>query len=138
MMRTLITFVAFLLPALFCPVHANDAQLRKEAQEALRRGSDFFLDHVATEGGYLWRYSEDLDRREGEGRATDTMVWVQPPGTPSVGTAFLNAYHDTNDAHYLEAARKAGYCLVRGQLQSGGWDYRIYFDPKQRGRYAYR
>ena len=39
---------------------------------------------------------------------------------------------------YVECGEKAGYCLVRGQLQSGGWDYRIYFDPKQRSRYAYR
>jgi hypothetical protein len=29
-------------------------------------------------------------------------------------------------------------CLVRGQLQSGGWDYRIEFAPKERAKYAYR
>ena len=25
----------------------------------------------------------------GEGKATETQVWVQPPGMPSVGKAFL-------------------------------------------------
>ena len=76
--------------------------------------------------------------REGEGTATDTMIWVQPPGTPSVGMAFLTAYEATGDSCYLDAARGAAHALVRGQLRSGGWDYRIEFDPERRRRYAYR
>ena len=46
--------------------------------------------------------------REGEGRANETTVWVQPPGTPSIGMAFLDAYEATGDPTYLEAARRAG------------------------------
>ncbi|MBN2477175.1 MAG: polysaccharide lyase [Pirellulales bacterium] len=111
---------------------------RRRAAEALHNATVFFRDQVATEGGYLWRYSEDLATREGEGRASKTTVWVQPPGTPSVGIALLGAYHATGDDDYLDAARQAGYCLVRGQLRSGGWDYRIEFDLAQRKRYAYR
>ena len=38
----------------------------------------------------------------------------------------------------MELARKAGHCLVRGQLRSGGWDYRIVFGEQKRERYAYR
>ena len=38
----------------------------------------------------------------------------------------------------LDAARDTAYALVNGQLASGGWDYRIYFDPKERQRCAYR
>ncbi len=117
---------------------ADDALLRRQAAETLRKASEFFCNRVATEGGYLWRYSEDLARREGEGKATASMVWVQPPGTPSVGMVFLEAYRATGEEYYREAARKAGHCLVRGQLRSGGWDYRIEFDPAQRKRYAYR
>jgi hypothetical protein len=93
---------------------------------------------VATEGGYLWRYSSDLTRREGERPATATMVWVQPPGTPAVGLAFLEAHEATGDATYRDAARDAANALVRGQLRSGGWDYQIEFDPEKRTKYAYR
>lgn len=111
---------------------------RRQAAGALRKAVEFFRTEVATEGGYLWRYSEELARREGEGRASATTVWVQPPGTPAVGIAFLEAYDATGEADYLDAAREAGRCLVRGQLRSGGWTYRIEFDPQQRRRYAYR
>jgi PelA/Pel-15E family pectate lyase len=111
---------------------------RDEAANALKSAVRFFTAEVATEGGYLWRYSKDLDNREGEGIADDATVWVQPPGTPSVGIALLAAYHATGDTEYLRAAIETGHCLVRGQLRSGGWDYRIVFDPKARARYAYR
>jgi PelA/Pel-15E family pectate lyase len=121
-----------------CAVRSAEAELRQQATRALRQATDFFRTRVATQGGYLWRYSEDLAEREGEGRASAHTVWVQPPGTPSVGMALLDAYHATGDAYYLEAARQAGECLVRGQLRSGGWTYRIEFDPQQRRRYAYR
>jgi hypothetical protein len=107
-------------------VSANEATLKEQAAKALRRATAFFRTQVSTEGGYLWRYSEDLARREGEGKATDTMVWVQPPGTPSVGMAYLTAYEATGDSYYLNAARDTG------------WDYRIEFKPKRRRRYAYR
>jgi len=117
--------------------HAEDLS-RDEAATALKSAVRFFTADVATEGGYLWRYSEDLAYREGEGRADEQTVWVQPPGTPSVGIALLAAYHATGNKDYLQAAVDAGMCLVRGQLRSGGWDYRIVFDPTARKRYAYR
>lgn len=112
--------------------------LRHRAAASLKKACRFFAEQVATEGGYLWRYSADLSRREGEGKASETTVWVQPPGTPSVGMALLQLYHDTGDEDYLTWAMRAGLCLVRGQLVSGGWQYRIDFDPKQRARYAFR
>jgi len=112
--------------------------LRMEATQALRRATDFFRTEVATEGGYLWRYSEDLKYREGEGKADAQTVWVQPPGTPSVGMAYLRAFEVTGDAYYLEAAKETAHALVRGQLRSGGWDYRIHFDADRRRKVAYR
>ncbi|OHB86163.1 MAG: hypothetical protein A2V98_21325 [Planctomycetes bacterium RBG_16_64_12] len=138
MIRPLVSLLSLLALAWPCPARSDETQLRRRAPEALRKATDFFTGQVATEGGYLWRYSDDLARREGEGKASETTVWVQPPGTPSVGMAFVSAYRHTSDPHYLEAARQAGDCLVRGQLESGGWDYHISFDPQERKRYAYR
>ncbi|MHC4180324.1 MAG: pectate lyase [Planctomycetota bacterium] len=137
-MRASVSIVALLSACLPCAARSDEAALRRQAARALRQAADFFRTEVSTEGGYLWRYSEDLARREGEGRASASTVWVQPPGTPSVGMAFLEAYQATGDVYYLDAARQAGYCLVRGQLRSGGWTYRIEFDPPGRRRYAYR
>ncbi len=99
---------------------AGDKGLRGDAAKGLAKAVEFFASRVATEGGYLWRYSEDLTRREGEGVASPTTVWVQPPGTPSVAMAFLKAYEATGHPACLEAARQAGECLVRGQVRSGG------------------
>ncbi len=115
----------------------EERTLHEQATDALRRASDFFAHEVADHGGYLWRYSEDLSKREGESRVARGTVWVQPPGTPSVGRAFLDAYEATDDKRYLSAAVDVGMCLVQGQLESGGWDYRIEFG-KSRRRYAYR
>ncbi len=107
-----------------------------EAQQAMRRATDYFTTQVSTEGGYLWHYSRDLKYREGEGRARDTMVWVQPPGTPTVGAAYLEAYQKTGQAYLLKAARAAGEALIKGQLKSGGWNY--YIDFKRRAQMQYR
>jgi PelA/Pel-15E family pectate lyase len=78
----------------------------------------------------LWRYSADLSERAGEEKATASQIWVQPPGTPSMGMAFLHAYETTRDPRYLDAAKAAADALVTGQLESGGWDYVVEFDPK--------
>ena len=63
---------------------------------------------------------------------------MQPPGTPSVGLAFLDVYKKTGDPYYLEAAIETANALVKGQLQSGGWTYHIEFDPDKRKGCAYR
>ncbi len=136
--RKLVVFCTVIMGLLPLSLKAAEAALEEQAAKAMHRATDFFRTKVSTEGGYLWRYSEDLSRREGEGTATDTMVWVQPPGTPSVGMVYLKAYEATGDLYYLDAARDVAYALVKGQLRSGGWDYRIEFDPERRQRYAYR
>jgi len=105
---------------------------RSEAEAGLKRAAAFFCEKVATEGGFLWAYSEDLKLREGENVADDRTVWVQPPGTPTVGLAFLRAWQVTRDPYYLDAARAAGQCLLRGQLRGGGWPYMIPFDAPRR------
>ena len=131
---------SFVLLLLTFGVQASNAQAptRDEAAAALKKAVTFFRDQVSVEGAYLWRYSEDLSLREGEGKATATLAWVQPPGTPEVGDALLEAYERTGEKYLLDAAAATAHALVKGQLHSGGWDYRIEFDPKERPRYAYR
>ncbi|UCH34189.1 MAG: hypothetical protein JSV65_16865 [Armatimonadota bacterium] len=113
-------------------------ELVNAAREAMRRAVRYFTAEVATHGGYLWSYSEDLTQREGEGKATPTQIWVQPPGTPAVGFAYLRAYEVTKDTLYLDAARAAAEALAWGQLACGGWDYRIDFDEQASEHWYYR
>lgn len=107
-----------------------------DAKQAIKRATRFFTDEVSTEGGYLWTYSEDLSLREGEDRATKSMIWLQPPGTPTVGEAFLSAYQKTGEPCLLDAAKGAANALIKGQLKSGGWGH--YIDFKKRENVQYR
>ena len=106
------------------------------ARQAMQQATNYFTSQVSTEGGYLWKYSQDLKDREGENRAPASRVWVQPPGTPSVGEAYLRAYQKTGEPYLLKAAKSAAYALVNGQLKSGGWNY--YIDFEDRKSYQYR
>ena len=118
----------FALACVATAVSAAEDVLAKDARAALAKATAF-MRSISAEGGYLWRYSPDLKERSGEVAATPSQVWVQPPGTPSMGMAFLRAYQATGDAQYLEAAKAAADALAVGQLESGGWDYVIDFDP---------
>ena len=111
-------------------VAADPGPLRDEATSALRRAATFYRSQVASHGGYVYYYSVDLTRRFGEGPATLDQIWVQPPGTPTVGLAYLKAWEATGDRFYLDAAREAAEALVHGQLVSGGWTNAIDFDPR--------
>ena len=119
-------------------VRAEETLTRDEANKALQKAVTFFREKVSIEGGYLWRYAEDLSLREGEDKATATQAWTQPPGTPSVGDALLAAYERTGEKYLLDAAVDAARSLVKCQLCSGGWDYRMEYDPEARKAYAYR
>jgi len=109
-----------------------DAALRDTAKSAMRKAAEYYRGRVAYRGGYVYYYSPDLKQRYGEGVATPTQIWVQPPGTPTVGLAFLAAYRATGEQLYLDAAREAGKALLYGQLKSGGWQNSVDFDPRGR------
>jgi hypothetical protein len=129
------------LPVLLlsCLRSAAEAQpTHAQAVEAMHKGVTFFREHASAGGGYVYRLSADLSKREGEGVVTPTIAWIEPPGTPAVGMAYLEAYRLTGDPLLLEAAVETGMALVRGQLESGGWDNMIEFDPDRRSRFSYR
>ncbi|WP_166828708.1 pectate lyase [Thalassoroseus pseudoceratinae] len=106
--------------------------------KTMRKAARFYREDVATHGGYVYVYDIDLDRRWGEGEATKDQIWVQPPGTPTVGLAYLKAYQATGDQYFLEAARDAANALVYGQVKSGGWTNCIDFDPRGKRVSQYR
>ena len=125
---SIIVVSILLLFSTSCRLFANRV-LREQVLVTMHNASTFFFSNVASHGGYVYYYSVDLKRRWGEGIATRDQIWVQPPGTPTVGMAYLKAYEATGDRFYLDGATKAAEALVYGQLQSGGWTNCVDFDP---------
>ncbi len=117
---------------------AAEPPSRDGVRSALSKASVFFQQEVASGGGYVYAYSGDLALREGEGKAEKNAIWIQPPGTPAVGEAFLDAYAATGDQLHLQGARAAAEALVRGQLQSGGWYYHVVVEGEGRKAFRYR
>ena len=101
--------------------HGEDRVSEATVISAIREAGAFYRTKVAVHGGYVYHYSVDLSQRWGEGVAAADQIWVQPPGTPTVGMAFLKAYEATGDRYFLDAAREAAEALAYGQLSSGGW-----------------
>jgi hypothetical protein len=89
----------------------------------MKRATRFMVEEVATGGGYVWNYLPDRSRRWGELEARATQIWIPPPGTPSMGHLFLDAYHATRDEYYYRAADAVGRALIAAQHPSGGWNY---------------
>ncbi|MBE0536589.1 MAG: hypothetical protein IH624_13060 [Phycisphaerae bacterium] len=121
-----IVVAAGILFATFTDCAAEDS-LPQEARVALRKATEYFRS-IATNGGYAGIYSLDLKERYGEAvyeKAKATEIWVQPPGTPTVGQCYLRAWKATGDAYYLDAARDVARALVWGQRAAGGWDHRV-------------
>jgi PelA/Pel-15E family pectate lyase len=116
---------------LVSPIRAGQAKpeapLQVQALEAMKSATAYMVDTVSTNGGYVWDYLPDLSRRWGEMEAFDTMIWIQPPGTTSMGHLFLDAYRATNDPVFLHAAEKAARAVIWGQLPTGGWNYIVDF-----------
>ena len=114
-----------LLLAQGCIVAENP--LVQQSKTVLRNASAYFHS-ISTQGGYVGLYSVDLQQRYGEAlyeEAKATEIWVQPPGTPSVGECYLRAYRITGEEEYLTAATDAARALAWGQRTVGGWDHRV-------------
>ncbi|MCA9085755.1 MAG: pectic acid lyase [Planctomycetaceae bacterium] len=107
-------------------------------EQTMKQAAEFYHRKVATHGGYVYHYSLDLSQRWGEGEATKDQIWVQPPGTPTVGLAYLAAFDATKDRFYLDAATDCAKALVYGQVRSGGWTNCIDFNPRGERTSTYR
>ncbi len=125
----------------FLPIRdaaAYDEALAAEARTVALRAARFYQSVLSLDGSYVWQYAPDLSARRGEGAVGPNIGWIEPPGTPAVGAAFLRLYEATEDPVLLNAAVEVGSILLRTQLLSGGWYLLIELDPDGRARWCYR
>ena len=94
-----------------------------DVKNAMRRATQYMMDVVAYQDGFVWNYLPDFSRQWGELEAKRTMVWLQTPSTPDIGQVLIDAYHATGDEYYYDCALRVVRCIVRGQLPCGGWNY---------------
>lgn len=99
------------------------ATASRRVVDVMKRASDFMRERCAVNGGYVWQYAADFSRRWGEMEAYPTMIWIQPPGTATIGHLFLDCYHATQDEYFYEAAEEDGRALAASQHPAGGWNY---------------
>lgn len=150
----LITTLAILLSCGFLPAAepAKEAASNKEAAasetkkgwpepkvvaEAMTRAISA-MRKVSFAGGYAWHWPVDLSTAHGENHSSPSLIMIQPPGTPAVGLALLQAYRATGDKLALQGAREAAKALLWCQLSTGGWGSDYDFDPRKASRLHYR
>jgi hypothetical protein len=136
--RFLLPAIAFALVPTFAFAAEATPPSRDAVQAAMVRAAAFFRDKIGVNGGYVWSVSADGRVRRGEGKTSGTIGWVQPPGTPAVGAAFLKVHEATGDSQWLDAAGEVAKALVASQLLSGGWYYSMETDPAKRAQWCYR
>lgn len=124
---TMIMLLISIVTTSFTSHAQTEPQIRKQCLDAMMKATKYMVEEVSTNGGYLWYYLPDMSRRWGEMEAYETMIWIQPPGTTSMGHLYLDAYHVTGDEYYYEAAEKAARAVIWGQLDCGGWNYIVDF-----------
>jgi PelA/Pel-15E family pectate lyase len=105
------------------PDDTGNPELRAEARTTMKRAARFMREHAAYRGGYVWSYAADFSRRWGEMEAYPTMIWIQPPGTATVGHLYLDCFHATRDEYYYQAAMEVAGSLIAAQHPAGGWNY---------------
>ena len=115
----------------------GDNALKREARDAMKRAARFMRERVAYRGGDVWSYAPDFSRRWGEMEAFPTMIWIQPPGTATVGHLYLDCFHATRDEFYYQAAMDVAEGLIAAQHPAGGWNYLYDFAGEESARRWY-
>lgn len=109
----------FVIPVVACAAPPKTS----EVEAAMKEATAFMREEVSYRGGYLWSYLPDFSRVWGELEAKRTMIWIQPPGTATVGHLYLDALNATGDRYYYEAAQEVANAIIWAQHPSGGWNY---------------
>lgn len=115
----------------------GDNGLRRETLCTMKRAARFMRERVAYRGGYVWSYAPDFSRRWGEMEAFASMIWIQPPGTATVGHLYLDCFHATRDEFYYQAAMDVAEGLIAAQHPAGGWNYHHDFAGEESTRRWY-
>lgn len=120
--------IFFLAALLLCTLGSKADE--GDVKNAMRRATQYMMDVVAYQDGFVWNYLPDFSRQWGELEAKRTMVWLQSPSTPDMGQLLIDAYHATGDEYYYDCALRVVRCIVRGQLPCGGWNYMFDLEPE--------
>lgn len=132
--------ILFLLFAFFESGLNANAQSKitpEQVEQTMLKATRYMVETVSNKGGYVWYYLPDLTRQWGEMEAYKTMIWLQHPGTISMGHLFLDAYHATGNEYYYQAAQKATTAVTLGQSAEGGWNYMVDFAGEESLRQWY-
>lgn len=116
-------FIFFFISCFAVSHQIAAAPTPEQTQKTMKIASQFMMDKVSYRGGFVWSYLPDFSRQWGELEARRSMIWMQPPGTASVGHLFLDAYHATGDEFYYSAAERVAGAIIYAQHPSGGWNY---------------
>src|SRR6187551_3422099 len=120
------------------PAPATAAPTLKDNALASIKNAAVHMDEVVSyKGGYVWSYSPDLTQTFGEMEAKRTMLWLQPPGTSSIGHTYLDAYHATGDERFYQAADRTAKAVAAAQHSSGGWNYIYDFNGEESLKHWY-
>lgn len=127
-MKNLKFYIFLFFTLQFLSIAVAQKSISKEtAEETMLKATRYMVDKVSYNGGYVWHYLPDFSRQWGEMEAYKTMIWLQSPGTISMGHIFLDAYNATQNEYYYHAAQKAAGAIIWGQSYEGGWNYIVDF-----------
>ena len=126
MLKSVFGTISFLFLLAFTSF-SQSRNLNQDVRSAMLRATQFMVEKASTNGGYVAHYLPDFSRRWGELEGYQTQIWVQDPGTVSMGNIFLDAYNATGDEYYYQAAEKVAAALIWGQRPECGWNYMIDF-----------
>jgi len=105
---------------------------------AMQQATAYFRSNLSMAGGYASAWSRDLKESHTENRKGPALISIQPPGTPNIGLAMLDAYLENGDPLFLQGAEEAASALDWCQLASGGWTSEFSFELQHARRYHYR
>lgn len=110
----------------------------RAVEVAMKKAGSAFRRDAALFGGYPRGWTADGQKGLSESKQSPTLIEIQPPGTPSIGLAWIAAWELTEDPLYLQAAREVAEALIWCQLASGGWPAEFDFHPASAAKYHTR